>query len=333
MNGQWISALLCVASVTLSGDTVSYKKDKEIPLPGSGGFDYLSVDATGHRLLVAHSGAVDVLDIDKGEVLGKVEGVDGAHGAIIVADVDKGFATSGKKNMLLVFDTKTLKVTKEIPTGANPDAVLYVATTKEVWTMNHSGGTITCVDASSLEVKATIEVGGKLEFAQEYAAKGMVFVNAEDKSFVGAIDAKTHKLTASYPLAPAAEPTGMACDQKNGLLFCGCDKKLAVVDIASGKVIATPDIGGGCDAVAFDAELGLVFASCGDGTTTIVRVVDAKTFEVAGKIDTAPGARTCTLDAKTHKLYVGAGTRGKDDVRVLVFSPEAKAVPASGPKK
>jgi DNA-binding beta-propeller fold protein YncE len=333
MSGQWITALLCAASVAVSGDAVSYKKDKEIPLPGTGGFDYLSVDAAGRRLLVAHSTCVEVLDIDKGEVVGKLEGVEGAHGAIIVADVDKGFATAGKKNMLLVFDTKSLKVTKEIPTGANPDAVLYVATTKEVWTMNHTGGTITCVDAATLEVKATIEVGGKLEFAQEYATKGLVFVNAEDKSFVGVIDAKTHKLTTSYPLAPAAEPTGMACDQKNGLLFCGCDKMLAVVDIASGKVIATPEIGGGCDAVAFDAEKGLVFASCGDGTTSIVRVVDAKTFEAAGKIETAPGARTCTLDLKTHKLYVGAGTRGKDDVRVLVFAPEAKPAPASAPKK
>jgi DNA-binding beta-propeller fold protein YncE len=333
MNARWISALLCAASVALSGDAVSYNKESEIALPGAGGFDYLSVDAAGRRLLVSHSGVIEVLDIDKGAALGKVDGVDGSHGAIIVADVDKGFATSGKKNALIVFDTKTYKVTKEIPTGEGPDALLYVATTKEVWTMNHKGGTITCVDASSLEVKATIEVGGRLEFAQEYAAKGLVFVNAEDKSLVGVIDAKTHKLTASIPLAPAAEPTGMACDQKNGLLFCGCDKKLAVVDIASGKVIATSDIGGGCDAVAFDADKGLAFASCGDGTTTIVREVDAKTFEVAGKIDTAPGARTCTLDAKTHRLFVAAGTRGKDDVRVLVFSPEAKPVPASGPKK
>ena len=321
-----LCSLVCVLAVSpaFGGDTVSFKKEKEIPLAGGASFDYLTADSAGRRLYVAHSPNIDVFDLDKGEKLGSVEGVDGAHGAIVVADVKRGFATSGKKNALVVFDPVTFKVVKEVKTDTGPDALLYVSTTKEVWTMNHRAKTITCVDASSLEVKATIDVGGTLEFPAEYPEKGLVFVNAERENFVAEIDAKKHTLVKKHELAPAEGPTGLAIDVKKGVLFAGCDQKLVVLDANTGKILATPAIGEGCDAVAYDPERGLAFASCGDGTTTIVRETKPGTFEAVGKIDTAKGGRTCALDAKTHKLWVAAGTRGKDDVKLLVLAPAAE---------
>lgn len=318
-----ISAFVLTAGVALAGDTVSFKKEIEIPLGGGGGFDYLTADVASRRLLVAHSPNIDVYDLDKAEKLGSVDGVDGAHGAILVADVKRGFATSGKKNALIVFDPATFKVIQEVKTDTGPDALLYVSTTKEVWTMNHRAKTITCVDASTLEVKATITVGGTLEFPVEYPAKGLVFVNAEDESFIAEIDAKKHAMVSKHELAPAEKPTGLAIDLKKGYLFAGCEGKLAVLDANTGKVIGTPAIGDGCDAVAYDAERGLAFASCGDGTTTVVREGKPGTFEVACKIDTEKGGRTCAYDSKTHKLWVAAGTRGKSESKLLVFAPDA----------
>jgi DNA-binding beta-propeller fold protein YncE len=308
-----------LAGVALAAD-VTLRKEKEIPLPGKGGFDYVNADAAARRAFVAHGTKIDVVDLDSGAVVGSVEGVEGAHGALLAPGTKLGFATAGRKKRLIAFDAATLKATKEIETGEGPDALLYVSTTKEVWTMNHRAGTVTCVDAASLEVKATIEVGGALESAVEYVAKGMVFVNVENKSQIAAIDAKKHEVLARWALDPAKEPTGLAIDEKKGVLFAGCGSgHMAVVDAATGKVLATPAIGDHCDACAFDPETGLAFASCGDGTTTVVRAGEDGTFTAAAKIDTAPGARTCAVDRKTHKLWVCAGTRGKDDVRLLVF--------------
>lgn len=322
MNRVQIFALfLCTTASALTIDAPVFEKGKEVVLPGSASFDYLTVDANARRVYVAHALKIEVVDADKGEKIGTVEGVEGAHGCVVVAELKRGFATAGKKNALVAFDTETFKVLREIPTGEGPDAVLYIASLKEVWTMNHRAGTVTCVDASTYEVKATIEVGGTLEFATEWPAKGLVFVNAEDKHDVVAIDTKTHHVVVRHPLAPAEEPTGMAIDVKNGLLFCGCSSKLAVMDASSGKVLTALAIGSGCDAVAFDAESRLVFASCGDGTTTIVRAVDAKTFDIVGKIDTVAGARTCTLDEKTHALWVGSSSRADKHVKLLVFTP------------
>jgi len=110
----------------------------------------------------------------------------------------------------------------------------------------------------------------------------------------------------------------MALDRKNGLLFLGCgDKKLVVMETASGKVATTLDIGEHCDGVAFDPELGQVCASC-RGASSLFREKDAKTFEPLGPL--AEG-KTCAVDPKTHRLYITSGVRGeKDSVKLLVFT-------------
>lgn len=313
-------AVLFLASSFATSQSIAPVKSGELALPGEGSWDYVTVDPEAGRAYVAHSTCIDVIDTGKLELIGHVEGIDGAHGTAIVHNMKRGFATSGKNNKLIVFDLDTLKSVKEVETGVGPDAVLYVSSLGEVWTMNHKGGTITCVDAKSLDVKQTIAVGGALEFPAEDPAKGLVYVNVEDKSQLAVIDAKKHEVLQRYPVAPGEEPAGLALDRKNGLLFLGCgNKKLVVMDAATGKVVTTMDIGEHCDGVAFDADLGHVFASC-RGASSVIHEKDAKTFESLGPLG---AGKTCAVDPKTHKIYITSGTRGeKDSVRLLVFAPK-----------
>jgi hypothetical protein len=95
-------------------------------------------------------------------------------------------------------------------------------------------------------------------------------------------------------------------DAKNRRLFVGCDNKMmAVVNADTGKVLATPAIGDGVDATAFDDESGLAFASCGgDGVLTVVREESPDKFNVAENVATQSGARTLAVDTKTHNVFV-----------------------------
>jgi DNA-binding beta-propeller fold protein YncE len=316
-----IGALAALVGASFAEDTPSsLAKEREIALPGEGSWDYVTVDSAAERLYVAHATRIDVIDLKKNEKVGEVAGVEGAHGTAIVPDLKRGFSTAGKKNKLVVFDLESLAVTKEIGTGEGPDAVLYVSSVGEVWTMNHKGGTITCVDAKTLEVQKTLDVGGALEFAREDAEKGLVFVNVEDKNLLVVIDAKKHEIGAKHAVAPGDKPAGLAYDAKNGLLFIGCDnKKLVVMESRTGKVVASLESGEHCDGCAFDPETGNVFASC-RGSSYGYHVKDAKTFERLPPFD---AGKTCTLDPRTHRLYVTAGKRGeKDSVKVLVFAPK-----------
>jgi len=119
------------------------------------------------------------------------------------------------------------------------------------------------------------------------------------------IDTRTLKVDATWPVAPGEEPSGLAIDAKAHRLFSTCgNNKLAVLDATTGKVIATPIIGSGPDAVVFDAARRLVFVPAGrDGNISIVREVSADRYEAVGTIATQPGARTIALDPKTHRVY------------------------------
>ena len=301
----------------------SVAKEGEIPLEGGNTFDRMAIDSDAGRLYVAHALNVDVVDTAKAERLGVVEGVDRAHGVVIVPDLKRGFASAGKKNRLVVFDLATLKMTKEILAGDDPDAVLYVSATKEVWAFNAKSSNVTCVDSVSLEVKATIALGGKPEFAVEHAAKNLVYVGlVGEKDSVCVIDSRGHKVAGTHLIGSGVEPTGLALDARAGLLFVGCANELLVVlDVGSWKVVASLPIGSRCDGVALDAATGNVFVSC-NGATSVVHL-KGKAYQVVASLDT-PGGRSCVVDPKTHKLYVASGPMKGDqgDVKVLVFAPK-----------
>ena len=106
-------------------------------------------------------------------------------------------------------------------------------------------------------------------------------------------------------------PSGLAIDVKNKKLFSACDNKMmAVTDIATLKVIATPAIGPGPDGAGFDPGLGLAFSSNGgDGTLTIVKQVNGK-YDTVENVPTERGARTMTVDPKNHRVYLLAAEYG-----------------------
>jgi len=45
---------------------------KKLPVPGDGGFDYLSVDEGARRSFISHGTQVEVLDVDSGAIVGKI---------------------------------------------------------------------------------------------------------------------------------------------------------------------------------------------------------------------------------------------------------------------
>ena len=120
------------------------------------------------------------------------------------------------------------------------------------------------------------------------------------------VDTKTFKVLNHWSIAPAEGPTGLAYDKLTKRLFAGCDKMLAVIDATTGKVIATPVIGDGCDGVAFDAGTKNIYTSNGNGTITVIHEESADKFTVVENIVTKRGARTITIDKTTGLLYLPA---------------------------
>ncbi len=324
--------ILFLCSISLCASAQNYVLDKTIPLTGDGGYDYLSIDVVNNHLYVSHGTAVNVIDLATEKSIGTISGMKGVHGIAIVNHLNKGFISDGKANAAVAFDLKTLKIIETIAlTSVNgPDAIMYDAFSDRVFTFCGESNNAAVIDPQTMKQVGTVALGGGPEFAVA-DGKGLIYNNLEDKNSMDVIDAKTLKVLHNYPLNPCGGPTGITLDAKNKRLFTVCreNKGLSVVDETSGRVITTVPIGSGVDAVAYDPETKLIFASNGDGTTTIIKQKTADEYAVIQTLKTQYRAKTLALDTKTHKIYLsvadmiaGTKTANPGTFKVLVYKME-----------
>jgi DNA-binding beta-propeller fold protein YncE len=322
-------ACLTMTAVLQTTDP-NYHIVKEIQIGGEGGWDYLITNPDAHRLYVSHATKIVVADTETGKVVGEIPNTPGVHGFAIAPDLGRGFTSNGRANSSTIVDLKTLTPLGTVPTGANPDSIRYLQDRKEVWTFNHTGGSITVFDPMTARVTATIEIGGQLEEAVDDPVVRRVYVNVEDKGTIAVIDTVKHAVVATWPIAECESPTGLAFDAKNHLLLSACDGRMAVTDSRSGKAVTSFPIAGRVDGNGFDPATGLAFASSGTGVLTIAHEDAPDKFTVVQTVKTQPSGRTMWLDPTTHCVYVPVaattpGPNGRpqitpDTMKVLVLA-------------
>jgi YVTN family beta-propeller protein len=296
-------ALVAAAAFAAEG----YKVLSKVKIGGTGGWDYVSVDSGNKRLYASHGTSVAVVDLDSGTVMGTISDLHGVHGIAVAPELNKGFISNGQANTVTVFDLKTLQKTGEVKTGTNPDAICYEPKTRRIFTFNGRSNDSTAIDAKTGEVVATFPVGQKPEFCV-VDGEGKIYNNLEDTSELVEIDAAKPEVTRKTSLAPCDGPSGLAIDPKGHRTFSVCgNKMMAIVDTRTMKVIATPAIGQGPDAAGYDD--GLAFSSNGDGTLTVIKEVKGK-WEPVETVTTERGARTMTVDPRTHRVYLLAAEYG-----------------------
>jgi YVTN family beta-propeller protein len=292
------------AAVGLSAQAGQYAQIGDVQIGGAAGWDYLNVDSAAKRVYVSHGAEVVVIDTTNNTVAGKIGDLKGVHGIALAADLGKGFISNGQGNNITVFNLKTLAVTGTVAVGNNPDAILYEPKMKQVYAFNKRDNTASVIDAAKDTVVATIPLGGSPETGQADPALGRVFVNLEDKNQIQTIDIATHKTVDTWSIAPVDGPTGLAIDLQTHRLFAG-GSYTAMVDAKTGKVIDSMKICQGSDATWYDPGTKYVFSSCGDGTTTIMKVAGDK-LTLVQTLQTANRARTMTVDPATHRLYLSS---------------------------
>jgi DNA-binding beta-propeller fold protein YncE len=284
-----------------------YRFLHDIHVGGEGGWDYLSVDSVAKRLYVSHGTKVVVIDTGRDAIVGEVSDTPGVHGMIAVRDLGRGFSSNGRENKAGVIDLKTLRIVSKVDTGRNPDFILFEPRRRHVYTFNGQSADATVIQADSGKVLATIPLGGKPEAGVSDAEASRVYVNVEDKNEIAVIDADRYVVAARWPIAPAADASGLAIDLGNHRLFVGARNGLMLMmDSSNGTVLARVPIGTGVDATWFDPGTGYVFSSCSDGTTTVAHEDSPEKLTVVQTLQTERGARTMALDPATHRIYLAA---------------------------
>jgi hypothetical protein len=199
------TCILCLFLSTSAFSQETYHLVKKIPIPGQGGFDYLTVDADARRLYLPwHSG--------RGAGCGfwcyrrKIPNTLGAHGIAIAPEIERGFVSDGQTSTVTVFDLKTLKPITEIPTGRKPDAIIYDHATSQVFAFNGGSDSTTTISAADSKVAGTLDLGGGPEFAAA-DGNGYVFNNLEDQSKLVKINSRKLVVEQHWALAPCQAPS------------------------------------------------------------------------------------------------------------------------------
>ena len=298
---------VCTGLPSASGAT-QWAVKNSMHIGGEGGWDYLTVDPTTHRLYVPRATHTMVIDAGSGKVIADIPGQTIAHGVAIVPEVGRGFISDGGgSGAVVIFDLKTNAVLGKIKAQPDADGIIYDHGSGLVLVVSGDGGVLMTlkpnIDPVHGKIDPPIDLGGKPEFLAADNA-GKVYINLEDKDQVAAVDIQARKVLAHWSVSPGGEPVGLALDKEKGRLFIGCRKpqRMVIMSTSDGKVLASLPIGAGVDATKI--EQGEAFASCHDGSLAVVSEKTAGKFEVAEIVKTAAGARTMGIDSSTHTIYL-----------------------------
>jgi YVTN family beta-propeller protein len=329
-------SLVLLGACVLAGPSPSgYRLLKKISIsaaPGGGEyFDYITVDAAARRVYVSHGTVVNVLDADSGAQIGTIEGLQRCHGIALADDLGEGFVTDGGSGKVVVFDTKTFRITGEINAEPDADFILYDSVSKRIFSFNGHSKNATVIDAAKKTVIATISMGGIPEQAVS-DGNGMIYDNIEDTNEVIAIDARTAQIKTRWTLAPdAGQLVSMAMDREHRRLFIGGrnPKTLVVVNADNGKVLQSFPIGDRVDATVFDPESKLVAASTREGTIHVFHEDSPDKFSAMETLKTEFGAKTMALDPQTHRFYTDTSEFNAPSAMPQEPNPQRAPIPGS----
>jgi DNA-binding beta-propeller fold protein YncE len=338
MNRRFLIALAVLFTTILVAPCIGHAqtfKVEKFDIKGEGGTDYVAVEAATGRVFVSRGTHMMVVEGATGKVLGDIPNTPGVHGAGIATKAGHGFTTNGGDQTVTMFDLKTLEVIKQIKVGPGLDGIMYDEPDDKIILTNHSRpiGTLTALDPKSGDIVATVELEDTAPEGAAADGKGHIFVNNEGKNTIQVIDVKTWKATQSWPLAPCEGPTGIAYDKGSNRIFSGCNNTSVVVDPTTGKIVATIKNGTRVDALGWDPSKKLIFIpNGGQGNVTVVHQDSPDQYTTVAAVDTFAGAKTITVDPKTHNVYLFQPERGPAPAPAPGAEPAAKGGRGRGPQ-
>ena len=222
-----------------AGTDGPYKVLKTAKVGGEGGTDYIYADTVGRRLYITRGATqareatattpavpafekrLTIFDLDTLEPVGVIPGV-GGNGATVCPKTGHGFTSDHPQPSM--FDVKTMKLIKtiEVPQRFSADGIYCDTSNDRVYIGSHPTKSLLVVDAKDGTVLGNIDLGGTPE--QTVAdGKGTVYqVLQERPGGVAVVDAKTMKVTKTYPFGDNGGCNGLALDVKNQILFAAC---------------------------------------------------------------------------------------------------------------
>jgi YVTN family beta-propeller protein len=249
------------------------------PIAGPG------VDAS--KLPPADKGAdgIGVVDLASLKLLRILRGVSDPEQLAVSGDGKRLYIASEDTGRAIVLDAATGKQLASLSVGGEPEGVTLSPNGRFVYMSSEEDHQIAVIDTTSNKVVATFEVGQRPRFTEFSDDGAFAFVSGENDGTITIADARQHRVLRVIKLDGAmTRPVGMAVSHDGKRLYTvtGRARNLLAVDIATGKVAASVEVGTRPWGVAISPDGKTLFTA--NGSSNDVSVVDVATFKVEARI-------------------------------------------------
>jgi DNA-binding beta-propeller fold protein YncE len=300
-----------------------YRTIAGVRLPGSATrWDYQLLDTRADRLYLAHEGAnqVVVVDLAQQRVVGIVSGIESVQGLALAPVLGRLYASATGRNEVAVIDVSSGQIVARIPAGEAPDGMAYVSSLGRLY-VSESGGTgDTVIDVQSNRPLGRVELGEGVGNSQYDPFTGRVLVAVAGRHELAAIDPGTETVVARYPLPGCEGAHGVQVDvagQDRAFVACEGNGRLLGLDLDTGRMTASLEVGTGPDVLSLDPGLHRLYVASESGVLTVVDAAGSgptvMTRGLAG-----PNAHSVAVDPDTHLVYLPlASVGGRSVLRIL----------------
>ncbi|NYF78995.1 YncE family protein [Granulicella arctica] len=294
---------------------------------GKGGWGFLSLDPSAHRLYIPRTDRVTVIDTETGKVIGEIDGMTNVRDVTLDSSGRYGYVTDptdGTAGFVRVFDRASLRIVTSIPTGRIPDTIVFDSRTQFVFAFNSHSHSATIIDSTTNQAVATIPLVGRPGSAVA-DGNGGVFVTLPALGEIAHIDAATKKVIASWQLASCAGPAGLTVDPVHRQFFTTCeDHHLVAIDMDTRHVNIIGEAPANSGDIAFDPKHDALFLANAAGTLTIFHRESPTEYSMVQQLQTQAGARTMAVSNADEKVYLITSKFGQNTAAVseeLQFRP------------
>lgn len=298
-----------------------------IPLPGAEGrFDHMAVDVKGSRIFAAIYGndTVEVMDVRRATRIHTIRGgLNEPQGVAYIPGSNRIVVSNSGTGACQIFDGETYKLIGTVKFSADSDQLRYDPASKRVY-VGYGDGAVGAFDAATGQrVGQDFELLAHPESFQLEAGGSRIFVNLASVDQVAVINRSTGKII-KWQLTTAGTNFPMALDEANHRVFVAARRpaRLLVLDMDSGKQIASLPGAADTDDMWYDATRKRIYVPSGEGFVFVYQQIDADHYARIAKIPSAIGARTSAYFGQVGKhnsLYVAVPARANRGAEMWVY--------------
>jgi YVTN family beta-propeller protein len=229
---------------------------------------------------------IDVFDADTFAHLDTIDVQGNVVESVLSTDGKTIYASNFIRNSVMLIDTQTKKVTREISTGLHPKILVLSPDGTQLFAANWSGNSVTQIDIASGKVVRTLGAGlnprgmAMTKAGVLYAAN---FNGASIDVFKGPSFADQHR----FAVCPIPRHLALSVDEK--LLFVSCyhDSMIHAVDLATEQVVHTVHVGSNPKTIEISRDGRWLWSADYGPETNSVSVIDtqdwtARVFRIPG---------------------------------------------------